>query len=223
MIILSILESKLLRRRAECFPPIPHQLSDVVIAGEWACTWDDRRHLPCLDNNWGMAVFLTDDNARRPMLRRCDQIFIGGTFRTATHPYRQLVTIHGFFRDTVVPLCFCLLSGKTVGHYRQLLLHVRRKLRQLGHRTWHSQNVICDFEVALITAIHTELPRTRVRGCYFHFSQALWRQVSSLGIVTAYSSNSRSGRRLRKIVQKIMSVGFLPTPVIARTFQVTLC
>ena len=36
-------------------------------------------------------------------------------------------------------------------------------------------------------------------------------------------SNSRSGRRLRKIVQKIMSVGFLPTPVIARAFQVTLC
>ena len=120
-----------------------------------------------------------------------------------------------------MPLCFCLLSGKTVGHYRQLPLHVRRKFRQLGHRTWRSQNVICDFEVALITAIHTELPRTSVRGCYFHFSQALWRQVSSLGIVTAYRSDSRSGRRL--IVQKIMSVGFLPTPVIARAFQVTLC
>jgi len=41
----------------------PQQLSDVVIAGDWACTWDDRRHLSCLDNNWGMAVFLTDDNA----------------------------------------------------------------------------------------------------------------------------------------------------------------
>ena len=111
----SLLDSKLLRRRAECFLPILHQLSDLVIAGELACTWDDRQHLSCLDNNWGMAVFLTDDNVRT--LCRCDQIFIGGTFRTAPHPYRQLVTIHGFFRDTVVPLSFCLLSGKTVGQY----------------------------------------------------------------------------------------------------------
>jgi len=117
---------------------------------------------------------------------------------------------------------FLFAVGKTVGHYRQLLLHIRRKLRQLGHRTWRPQNVICDFEVALITAIHTELPRTRVRGCYFHFSQALWRKVSSLGIVTTYRSNSRSGRRVRKIVQKIMSIGFLPTLVIAGAFQVTL-
>jgi len=59
---------------------------------------------------------------------------------------------------TLSCLCFCLLSGQTVGRYRQLPLHVRRKFRQLGHHTWRSQNVICDFEVALITAIHTELP-----------------------------------------------------------------
>jgi len=65
---------------------------------------------------------MTDGNAR--ILSQCDSdtVFVDGTFRTAPRPYKQ-VTIHvlGLLRGTVLPLCFCLVSGKTVGQYRQLL------------------------------------------------------------------------------------------------------
>jgi hypothetical protein len=88
------------------------------------------------------------------------------------------------------------------------------------HRRWNPQNAVCDFEVALVTALQTELPQTRVRGCYFHFAQSLWRKVTELGLVTNYRDNSNDGRRLRKIVQKTMTIGFLPALIISRTFQV---
>jgi len=53
------IESLLRRRRGECFPPIPATQHDVIIQGEWALTWRDRRHLSHLDNNWRLAVFIT--------------------------------------------------------------------------------------------------------------------------------------------------------------------
>ena len=68
------LQNRLRRRRQECFPPIPRQLNNVNIVGEWALTWNDRRHLSAIDNGWGLALFLTDRNAR--ILFRCDSILV---------------------------------------------------------------------------------------------------------------------------------------------------
>jgi hypothetical protein len=112
-------ESLLCRRCMECFPDVPSEVSDVDISGEWALTWADRPHLAVQVNNWGITVFLTKQNVK--ILLQCDTIFVDGTFRTAPHPYAQLLTIHGLFRDVVVPLAFCLISGRTTAHYRQVL------------------------------------------------------------------------------------------------------
>jgi hypothetical protein len=206
------------RRRGECFPPIPATLADVDVQGEWAVTWRDKRHLSLIDNHWGVMIFMTTANTR--LLSTCDTIFIDGTFRTAPHPYYQLVTIHALHRGVVIPTCFCLLSGKSIGHYRQLLSHISIRVRRVTRRRWNPQNVICDFELALITALQTELPGCRIRGCYFHFTQSLWRKVASLGLVTQYRRNSRHGRKIRKIIQKIMAIGYLPSLLTARAFQV---
>jgi len=40
-------------------------------------------------------------------------LYIDGTFKTAPHPYKQLVTVHGLYQGFVIPLTFCLLTGKT--------------------------------------------------------------------------------------------------------------
>jgi hypothetical protein len=153
------------------------------------------------------------------MLSHCTTIFVDGTFRTAPHPYTQLCTIHGMYINSVVPLCFCLCNGKTVGQYRQLFRHVCEKIRTLCRRRWIPQYVICDFELALITAAESEFIGCRVRGCYFHFSQSLWRKVQALGLVSAYRSNSRDGNKLKKCIQLIMAIGFLPTVAVRTSFD----
>jgi hypothetical protein len=207
-------ESVLRRRRRECFPEIPHQLADVDISGEWAVTWSDKRHLSLLDNNWGVVTFMTRENAK--ILIQCDTVFVDGTFRTAPHPYVQLITIHGLFRGVVVPLVFSLVSGKNTGQYRQILQHISNQVTALFNRQWRPVNIVCDFEVALITALETELPRSRIRACYFHFTQSLLRKAASLGLTNQY----RGSRRVRKIVQKMMAIGFLPSLLVSRAFQV---
>jgi len=206
------------RKRSVCFPPVPRNIANVAIDGEWAKTWADRPHLSFLDNNWGIVVFMTNQNARA--LAQCENVFIDGTFRTAPYPFVQMVTIHGFYREIVIPMCFCLLSDKTIAQYRQVLSHVAAKVRANSRRPWRPTNVICDFEIAMITSLQTELPHTRIRGCYFHFTQSLWRKVAALGLVTQYRSNSTRGRRLRKLVQKVMAIGFLPGLLISTAFRV---
>lgn len=209
--------SILQRKREQCFPPTPTNIDEVIIQDEWARTWNDRPFLCHLDNDWGVAVFMTADHAR--VLRNCSTIFIDGTFRTAPHPYHQLVTVHGLWLTAVIPLCFCLATGKTVGHYRQILAAVRNSIRMYtGHRWHHPDLVICDFEISLISAVETELPNARIKCCYFHFTQSLWRKFSGTGLVSAYRSNSGNGRRLRACVLKIMSLGFLPLPLVRQAF-----
>jgi hypothetical protein len=79
--------------------------------------------------------------------------------------------------------------------------------------------VICDFELALITAAESEFIGCRVRGCYFHFSQSLWRKVQALGLVSAYRGNSRDGNKLKKCIQLLMAIGFLPTVAVRTSFD----
>lgn len=211
------IERTLRRKRNASFPPLPRVIHDVDISNEWSLTWKDKEHLSLIDNQWGIVVFLTDKNAR--LLSHCTTIFVDGTFRTAPHPYTQLVTIHGMYMNCVVPLCFCLSTGKTVAQYRQLFRHVREKIRTLCRRRWNPHYVICDFELPLITAAESEFIGCRVRGCYFHFSQSLWRKVQALGLVSAYRSNTSDGRKLKKCIQKIMAIGFLPTVSVRTSFE----
>jgi hypothetical protein len=76
-------------------------------------TWKGKTFLSLLDNNWGLAVFTISRNLKT--LAKCHTVYIDGTFRTSPAPYFQLVTIHGYFRDRIIPLVFCLLNGKQVG------------------------------------------------------------------------------------------------------------
>jgi hypothetical protein len=209
----SRMRTRLQRVRSSVLPPLPQDIEDVTIEGEWKRTWRDKTHLSLLDNDWGVLIFATDQHIR--MLQRCDVIYVDGTFKTCPEPYVQFVSVHGKYLGQVFTLASCLLSGKTIGHYRRMLQHLKEKVRQItGHR-WRPDMAICDFEQALITAMETELRRTRIRACYFHFCQSLWRKIQDLGLADPY----RRRRRMRKTLMQFMSIGHLPVAVLRQNFQ----
>jgi hypothetical protein len=98
----------------------------------------------------------------------------------------QFITIHGLFQERVLPFVMCLLTGKTVGQYGQLLQHVKAHARRFTGRNFSPDKEVCDFEKALQSAVKTELQNTRICSCYFHFCKSLWRRVSDLGLSTPY-------------------------------------
>ncbi|KAL8608726.1 hypothetical protein ACOMHN_067425 [Nucella lapillus] len=63
-----------------------------------------------------------------------------------------------------------------------------------------------DFESGLIPAIRHSFTNTQHRGCYFHHSQAVWRQVQRLGLQVVY----REDHRVQTFVRKLLALAFLP-------------
>lgn len=205
--------SAMTRARQEHVPNIPHSVDEVRIEGTWNETWSGDEYLLHQDNDWGILIFSTEEDLTN--LRKCQDIYMDGTFRTCPAPYKQYFSVHGKFRNRVLLFCSCLMTSKTIGQYRQVLQTLKTRVRQItGHR-WRPVRVVCDFEQALIGAIHTELPLVQVNGCYFHFTQALWRKVQSLGLTTNYRQNDN----LRKCIRKVMSVGYLPLLLVRQNFN----
>lgn len=56
--------SALQRVRSSLLPPIPTDVDDVNIRGEWKKTWGRNKFLSLLDNDWGIAVFATKKDIR---------------------------------------------------------------------------------------------------------------------------------------------------------------
>ena len=200
------------RARVSQLPAIPGNIEDVIIEGQWARTWLDERFLLYLDNEWGIAMF--GSNASLTALQQCREVYMDGTFRTCPRPYAQFFTIHGRYRGWVLPFIMVLMTNRGIGHYRQLLQVLKRQVRLVSHHRWRPQIVVADFEQALIIAVETELT-ANIRGCYFHFTQSLWRRVQNLGLVAAY----RQDDRLKKCIRKVMAIGYLPVALMQMNFN----
>ena len=56
------------------------------------------------------------------------------------------------------------------------------------------QAVVSDFEAAVWLAAREVLPGVLQRGCAFHFSQAVWRNIQAVGLQCAYTSDERVNR-----------------------------
>ncbi|KRY44252.1 hypothetical protein T03_17170 [Trichinella britovi] len=61
--------------------------------------------------------------------------------------------------------------------------------------TIHRQNIISDFETALIPAVQGSFPGVHVQGCYFHFCQAVLRKVADLELRTRYLHEAKTKKR----------------------------
>jgi hypothetical protein len=116
-----------------------------------------------------------------PILRRRGiAAFIDGTFRSVPKPYTQCIIIMCFDDETgtYVPIIFALVDNKTQWGYWHLLHFVLT----ITSMKFCPATITCDFEKALILAIHEQFPETMVIGCLFHFKQALRRKLVKLGI-----------------------------------------
>ena len=54
-----------------------------------------------------------------------------------------------------------------------------------------------------------------MKGCYFHFNQALWRAIQRYALVNPY----RNSRRLKKCPKKVMALGFLLLALVRSHFN----
>jgi hypothetical protein len=79
-----------------------------------------------------------------------------------------------------------------------------------------THTVQVDFEISMMNALRHELPETRIRSCFFHFAQAIWRNVQEFGLTCQF----RSDTRVSKTVRRIAALPLLPLEAINRVWQI---
>ena len=123
----------------------------------------------------------------------------------------RLYTVHvdlGSTREetNVTPAVFALLPDKKKVTYIRLFEAI---LQVVPERALETVNI--DFETGAIEAIKHVFPRrAKVQGCFFHFSQNLWRRVQNIGLTSMYKSN----QEVRNSIRMCAALAFLkPTEV----------
>ena len=66
--------------------------------------------------------------------------------------------------------------------------------------------ILSEFERSSQIVLRSEFPQSRLHGCYFHFTQAIYNYIQENGLVSYY----RDYPEIRRFFRHVMSIGFLP-------------
>jgi hypothetical protein len=150
------------------------------------------------------------------LLKRAKRWFLDGTFRIVKSPFMQLWSIHAMIRVKnemkQVPLAFVLMSRRTRRDYEKVLKLIYEVIFLKRARV---VEVVCDFEKAVWQAVHLVLPFVQVKGCGFHWTQCLFRQLKKLGLVSAY----RSDKNVKILCKQVLCLHLLPVCKIENAFS----
>lgn len=139
-------------------------------------------------------MFSTEENLK--ILTDQCHWFIDGTFKSSPQLFTQLLTIYAIKYDTVLPLVFALVPNKTRDSYTKIikeLLNLEKNLRPAS--------VMVDFEQVLLGAITDVFKDTRIRGCFFHFGQCIWRKIQCIPeIREKYISNANFALNVKQLI-----------------------
>ncbi len=127
--------------------------------------------------------------------------------------FTQLFTISYFYNEKLLPAVFVLSKHRSVRTYEAALsaLAVHSRLLQCEFKP---KTIVCDFESSLHSALKSQLPDSRIQGCYFHFCQCLYRKLASLGLSSSFAKNDN----FRVLVRVIMALAFLPSCEVEHSF-----
>ena len=135
-----------------------------------------------LENGENFLLFDSGNNMQRiiifgtaqglDILGQAEHWFCDGTFKASPALFDQLFIVQGRFRDSILPLLYVLMPNRTQSSYNRVLTALGNLRPNLAPAT-----IMSDFERASINAFHDSYPAAQQRGCFFHFSQSVWRHI----------------------------------------------
>lgn len=126
-----------------------------------------------------IILFCSPDS--RQLIGEINEFFGDATFKSCPLPFAELYSIHGDVGSTVdttnvIPLLFALMPNKQQKTYQTLFNLIKLTLPNWSPKTFH-----CDFELAAINALTEVFPDIQLRGCFYHWSRAVWKKSKALG------------------------------------------
>ena len=83
---------------------------------------------------------------------------------------------------------------------------IKEQMQNLNF-TLTPSTVLIDFEIALRQSVHLQFPAASIKGCYFHFTQCLYRWIQTHGLAIDYRENTSN---IKTFVSNCATLAFLP-------------
>ncbi|CAG0902224.1 unnamed protein product [Darwinula stevensoni] len=104
-----------------------------------------------------------------------------------------------------MPVVFAFLPDKRMDTYRKLFQALLEICTKAG-LSFSPKLFLLDFERGVITTLQLIFPSAMVKGCYFHFTQAIYRKVQEHGI----SGPFMKSKEVKLSIRRIMALPFIP-------------
>ena len=176
--------------------PVPGNAAEIVLPQEFQVTTRGGQFLR-YDNGEGNAerILLFASNEGLECLMGSRYWFADGTFSTIPQVFFQLYTLHALSVGTgrVFPCIFALVTNKRQETYENVM---REVVAITGNRLQPDEALI-DFERGAMNALINVFPGIEVKGCFYHLSQSVYRQVRVLlNISPIYSPKTKTNTQL---------------------------
>lgn len=107
---------------------------------------------------------------------------------------KYIYTTHVHKPHKYIQVLFCLLPSKSEACYVQMWEFIK----QIAQKEICPKLVVLDFEQAAHSAVRKVFPNCRIKGCCFHWGQALFRKIQALELKSEYSDpESEIGKWLK--------------------------
>jgi len=149
------------------------------------------------------------------LCNHCDEYLADGTFTYKPKYFYQQYTIHGWSRNYYFPLIHCFLPSKTESCYIKMWANIKNLCMEL-EQVLTIKIIHLDFEIAAHNAVQKTFTGVKVKGCRFHFGQALWRKIQSTNkLRLSYNNNQNETGHWLKM---FFGLPFLPVHEVTEAF-----
>ena len=172
----------------------------------------DRRHF----------LFATKDQLK--YLQKASDISFDGTFGPVKKPHYQLFTVHATLAmddgcQSSMPIAYALMMGKAEVDYTSVLTLLKTTVENVTSEEMRVKRILVDYEVAIWNAIRNVFgENVRVRGCWFHFNQAIYKQVKKLNLEKDYLK----GTEMHQMIRYLMTLPLMDARNIPKVFDILL-
>ena len=162
-------------------------------------------------------IFMTE--SARKTFKRTKLIIADSTFQICKEPHKQLLTIHAQVKTpedglTVnMPLVFVLMQKKSESAYTAVFQKIKDIVEEDGSS--RVERIIVDYEMAMWNAMRAVWVNARVRGCWFHFCQCIYRKVQALKLVKSFYEHYQ----VQKMVKRLMCLPLIDANNIPMVFD----
>ncbi|OXA59365.1 AKT-interacting protein [Folsomia candida] len=193
---------------------VPSKREDIKLPDSFKITSNNENFLAFDSGSHADRIMIFSTARNLEFLSQCNVWLVDGTFKSSPVLFDQLFILHGMRNESTFPLIYCLTPNRTSGTYIRLLSEIKKLQPNLDPTT-----ILSDYEKASIRAMEDIFPQAEKNGCFFHYSQCIFRNIQKHpDIHNLYSNDSN----FSLMMKHLRSLAFVPPDDVVMSFDLLM-